>query len=144
MGFSRQHVSSQRFLTGWWLCGGQQWQDPCFDLVSGEGFTDVALGTGCDGAEDEGLAAFGGDHDGWDSGREFFAAAGLEELEAVHHGHVNVADDEGERAGCAAFVTKCLEGLFAVGGLQDLGEIKASLAKRSFDYFSHDCRIINN
>ena len=86
----------------------------CLDLVGGEGFADIALGSGCDGSEDERLATFGGDHDGRDPGCQVLIAACLEKLEAIHYRHVNVADYERKRAGGAAFVAKCLEGLFTV------------------------------
>ena len=134
----------RRPLSDLWLGRRQKGEYPCFDLVGCEGFADVTLGSGCDGSEDERLASFGGDHDGRDPRRQVLTAACLEKLEAIHYRHVNVADDERKRAGGAAFVAKCLEGLFAVRGLQNLGELKASLAECPFDYFSHDCRIINN
>ncbi len=93
---------------------GQQREDPRFDLIGGERLADVAPGSGCDGTQDEGFTAFGCDHDGWDSGRKILAAARLEELEAVHDGHVNVADDERKWAGGTVFVAKRLKCLFAV------------------------------
>ena len=39
---------------------------------------------------------------------------------------------------------RSLESLFAVRGLQDLGEFEAGLAQRPLDHLSHHCRIVNN
>ena len=67
----------------------------------GEGFTDVAAGSGGECTEDERFAGFGGDHDDGDAGSEVFVAAKFEEAEAIHAGHVDVGDDEVERGGFA-------------------------------------------
>ena len=116
-----------------------EWEYAGFDLFGGEGLADVALRACGDGAENEWLAAFGGNHDDGDALRKVFFAALLEELEAVHDGHVDVAEDEGEWRGAAAFVAECGERFFAVGGLQDLGDFEPGLKQCALDHLSHDC-----
>ena len=112
--FSAADVHLSKALSGLWSSRRQKGEYPCLDLIGCEGLADVALGSGCDGSEDERLATFGGDHDGRDPGCQVLIATCLEKLEAIHYRHVNVADYERKRAGGAAFVAKCLEGLFTV------------------------------
>lgn len=113
--------------------GGEERHDAFLDLVGGEGFADIAAGSGGQGSHDEGFAGFGGDHDDGDAGGEVFFAAVFEELEAVHGWHVDVGDDEVE-VGSGA---KDFEGFDAVSGFEDAGKRDAGLAEGTFDDLSH-------
>jgi hypothetical protein len=74
------------------------------------------------GVHDDG-DAFGG----FDSGQAF------QEFEAVHHGHVVVAEDCVERS-----FLNFEASLGAIAGFQNLAEVETSLAERSFDDFARD------
>jgi hypothetical protein len=80
----------------------------------------------------EGFVWFGGDHDAqnafgrWDGGESF------EGLEAVRYGHIDVAEDDLERA-----FLNFDEGFGTVAGFADFAEIEAGLAQGAFDDFAH-------
>lgn len=108
------------------------------ELLGGEGFADVALGTSGNGAENHGLGSFGGDHDGGNSQGKVFGAAAFEELDSVHLGHVDIGEDEAEGRGVAFVAAEGLEGFDSVGGVEDLGEEESGLTECPLDDFAHD------
>jgi hypothetical protein len=102
--------------------------DAFFDLLGGEGLAEIIFGSGGEGFDYVCFAAFGGDHDygnvfGCGDGGESF-----EELEAVHYGHVDVAEDGVE----GAFLN-FEEGFGSVAGFQGFAEVEAGLAEGAFD-----------
>jgi hypothetical protein len=56
----------------------------------------------------------------------------FEEFEAVHHRHVDVAEDDVERA-----FLNFDESFGAVAGFEDFAEVEAGLAQGAFDDFAH-------
>jgi hypothetical protein len=117
--------------------GAKEGEHPFLNLFGGEGFADVAFGTGGDGAKNQGATALGGDHDDWNVFSEILGLTLLEELDSVHDGHVDVGEDEVEALGNVR--TEDGEGFFAVSGLQDVGEVDACLSQGTFDHLSHYC-----
>ena len=124
------------------LGGGEEGEDSGLYLVGGEGFADVSLGSGGDGSEDEGLAAFCGDHDYRDCVGQIFGEALPEKLKSVHYRHVDVAEDQVQAVG--GVLAEDLEGFFAVGGFEDFGEVEAGLPECSLNHLAHYCRIIDD
>jgi hypothetical protein len=88
-------------------------------LVGSERFAEITFGTGGEGFDDASLAALGGNHD---DGHAFGGVKGgetFQELEAVHDGHIDVAEDDVERA-----FLNFDEGFGAVAGFQDFADIE--------------------
>ena len=86
-----------------------------------------------------GLTAFGGNHDHRDafgvghSGKLFY------ELEAVHDGHIDIAENQVD-----GVILKDDERLSSISRLEYLFEIDPGLAQASFHNFSHDRGVVNN
>jgi hypothetical protein len=122
---------------------GEEWEQALADLGGVEGFADVGLGADGDGAQDEGFALFGGDHGDGDADGEAFGEAALEEVEAVHDGHVDVGEDEVEGltgvAGAEDF-----EGFTAFSGEEDLGQIHSGEAQLALDHLPHNDRVVDD
>jgi hypothetical protein len=70
---------------------------------------------------------------GWDGGECF------EELEAVHYGHVDVAEADVERA-----FLNFDEGFGAVAGFENFAEVEAGLAEGAFDDFARYGGIVDD
>jgi hypothetical protein len=129
---------------GWrlWWCSRNACQERAFAFfyLSGrEGFAEIAFRAGGEGFDYAGFAAVGGDHDDGDASGGWDGEEGFEELEAVHYGHVDVAEDYVER-GFLNFD----EGFGAVAGFEDFAEIEAGLAQGAFNDFAHYGGIVDD
>jgi hypothetical protein len=111
--------------------------DAFFDLFGRKGFAEIAFGTGGKRFDDASFAAFCGDHDDGHAFGGFDAGQAFQELEAVHHGHVDVAEDYVQRT-----FLNFDESFGAVAGFEDLAEVQAGLAESSFDDLPHHRRVI--
>ena len=117
----------------------QKRYDALFDLLGGEGLAEVTSGAGGEGFDYAGFTAFRGDHHDWNTFGALHSGDTLEKLQAVHYGHIDVAQDEVERA-----FLNFRERFGAVAGLDDLSDIQPSLPESSLDDLPHNRRIIHN
>jgi hypothetical protein len=117
-------------------------RDP--NLQQGEGFGDVAPGSGGDGASEEGIGGVGGDHDDGDAGCEIAICNLPHESGAIDDGHVDVAQDEVDGLAAGSFCIDCGQALGAVGGLEDFGDVEAGMTERVLDDLPHYGRVIDD
>jgi hypothetical protein len=99
----------------------------------------ITFGTGGEGFDDAGFAAFGRDHDSGDTFGCGDGGESFEELEAVHYGRLDVAEDDVE----GAFLN-FEEGFGAFAGFEDFAEIEAGLAEGAFDDFAHYSGVVDD
>ena len=110
-----------------------------FYLLRGKWLADVTPRATGERLDDVRFAAFGGDH--YD--RNIFCTVNtgklLYELNAVHNGHVDIAENQIDLT-----ILKRAQRLCAVAGVEYFAQIDARLAQGALDNFSHDRRIIND
>ncbi len=108
-------------------------------MLGGEGLAEIPFGAGGESFDDAGFAAFGGDHDYRDSFGCGDGGESLEELEAVHDGHVDVAEEDVEGA-----FSNFEEGFGAVAGFEDFAEVEPGLAEGAFDDLVRHGGVVND
>jgi len=99
----------------------QQGDDARLDLLQGEGLGEEALGTRRERVEQPWIAGVGGHHEKRDSRRKVALLLLQKEIESVHVGHIQVAEDKAERLVGDCGVCQRLQTLHAIGRMQDLG-----------------------
>jgi len=109
----------------------QHGDDALLDLLHGEGFGEETLCSLGHCLEQPGIAGVGGNQEQRNIRRKVAALLVTQEIESVHLGHVQVAEDEAERLVGGGGAYQRIQTLPAIGRVQDFGETGKDAAKRA-------------
>lgn len=115
------------------LAASQKRGDPLLDLFRRKGFSQVSFRSCRERFNNPCFATLGSNHHNRDSPCRVDRGEIPEELQAVHHRHVDVAQDHIDR-----LFLNCSESFGAVAGFEDFRKVETGLAQRALDDLSHD------
>ncbi len=122
----------------------QQRDDALLDLLHGEGFGEEAVCARGHCLDQPGIAGVGGNQEQRDARRKVAALLVQQEIESVHPGHVQVAEDEGEGLIGGGGAYERIQTLPAIGHVQDFGETGKDAAKRALQDAAHGWGIVDD